>query len=253
MSGSSLILSFQQQLLANERLKAEHEKLKHEAKAHAQALQYDQAALAEARRSETRSQEIIAALTEAIEQYAGAAALRCDVEDDGMGAKAACAPGEAGGQREAMIELEQRLALKEGELMAALQQLTALSDARAELAELHASLDEQRAAVRRAQQQARDHEAIAGEYEKKLKGLRDALGKAELDRQRKESDHQRALLEASKKLRSQKQLSDSLQRALQYEQQQQQQAGPASRGVRAVGPPASGVFGRPGPSFSFGR
>ena len=160
---------------------------------------------------------------------------------------------QAGGQREALFELEQRLALKEGELMAALQQLAALSDARAELAELHASLDEQRAAVRRAQQQARDHEAIAGEYEKKLKGLRDALGKAELDRQRKESDHQRALLEASKKLRSQKQLSDSLQRALQYEQQQQQQAGPGIRGVRAVGPPASGVFGRSGPSFSFGR
>ena len=251
MSGQNLILSFQQQLLANERLKAEHEKLKHEAKAHAQASQYDQAALADARRSETRSQEIIAALTEAIEQYAGAAALRC--EDDGMGAKATGAPSEAGGQREALIELEQRLELKEGELMAARQHLAELSDARAELAELHASLDEQRAAVRRAQQQARDHEAIAGEYEKKLKGLRDALGKAELDRQRKESDHQRALLEASKKLRSQKQLSDSLQRALQYEQQQQQQAGPASRGVRAVGPPASGVFGRPGPSFSFGR
>ena len=252
MSGQNLILSFQQQLLANERLKAEHEKLKHEAKAHAQALQYDQAALADARRSETRSQEIIAALTEAIEQYAGAAALRC--EDDGMGAKATGAPSEAGGQREALIELEQRLELKEGELMAARQHLAELSDARAELAELHASLDDQRVAVRRAQQQARDHEAIAGEYEKKLKGLRDALGKAELDRQRKESDHQRALLEASKKLRSQKQLSDSLQRALQYEQQQQQQpAGPGGRGVRAVLPPASGVFGRPGPSFSFGR
>jgi len=52
--------------------------------------------------------------------------------------------------------------------------------ARGEIIALHTQLDEQHSMARHAEQIRRDVDATAGEYDKKLKQLRDALGKAEV-------------------------------------------------------------------------
>mmetsp|Transcript_50339 Transcript_50339/g.100243 ORF Transcript_50339/g.100243 Transcript_50339/m.100243 type:complete len:130 (-) Transcript_50339:115-504(-) len=97
--------------------------------------------------------------------------------------------------------------------------------------------------ARHAEQIRRDVDATAGEYDKKLKQLRDALGKAELDRQRREADFQRELGNAAKKLRSQKAVSDQLQRTLQQERQQRAGANLSPMADAGAPAPSGGTAG----------
>lgn len=254
---TALVVSFKAQIESHEQLRADYDKLKGESAELMRRREEDERALDAAMHAERRDAELIASLRQTIERYVVVAALSIaeDAADEPMTGESGTVERTAAAHT---LLLEQRLEHKEAELTAARKQLAALSGAHAEIASLHASIDEHRVAARRAQQHARDHEAIAGEYEKKLKSLRDALGKAELDRQRKDAEHQRGLQEASKKLRSQKALSDQLQRSLQqerHEQQLQQQQG-GRQNAQLFRPPAQpSVFGaqhRPGPTFAFG-
>lgn len=55
-----------------------------------------------------------------------------------------------------------------------------MNAARAEIGDLHSKLDEQRSTAIRATQDQQDLQAVNNEYEKRLKQLRDLLGKAEV-------------------------------------------------------------------------
>ena len=256
----ALVTCFGEQIAANERLRGEHERLKHEYEALLRRRQEDELAIADARSAEAQSAEIITSLQATIERYVAVGVLERALFDNCDATGAEGGGGEAAAAANAnMQRLEHRLELKEAELAAAQNQLAGLSRARADAAELHVSLETERANARRAEQHARDHEAIAREYEQKLKGLRDALGKAEIDRQRKEAEFQRSLQDTSKKLRSQKALSDQLQRALQQERHEHHQPPPGSAApiFRAQAPSMSVFSGAPGgrraPGFAFGR
>ena len=92
-----------------------------------------------------------------------------------------------------------------------------VAEAERELANLQESLDVHQGMVRRAERQARDQVVIVSKYEKQMQVMRDALGKAEVDRQRTAAEHQRDLGAIAKKLRVQRGLADEAQRALQQE------------------------------------
>lgn len=215
--------SFRLQIDEHERLRHAHERLRHEHEHAVRRASESEQALSEAALSEARSKELARSLQATVEKYVATCSLRASVDEStSQGAQRPPPPSSPNTLLERRVrELEQQLETKSAELGACRTHVGQLTKAQAQAAELHEQLDEERVARRRAEQVARDHEANAAEFEKVLKTLRDALGRSEVDRQRREAEFQKELGHAAKKLRAQKSLADQLQRTLQQERHEQ--------------------------------